>query len=66
MTMFEVGIIILLQIKKIYMNDEFDQSLVHTLKTSKPDLKYRETWDLLQATVKTTSLLTLRSFLAAK
>lgn len=51
MTMFEVGILIFLQIKKNYLNNEFDQSLGHTLKMSKTDVNCRETWDFLQITV---------------
>lgn len=51
MTMFEVGFIIFLQIKKNFMDDEFDRSLGHTLEMSKNNVKYRETWDFLQNTV---------------
>lgn len=51
MTMFEVGILIFLQIKKDFMNDEFDQSLELALEMSESNIKYRETWDLLQITV---------------
>lgn len=51
MTMFEVGILVFLQIKKNYFNDEFEQSLEHSLEMSKNDIKYRETWDFLQITV---------------
>lgn len=63
MTMFEVGILIFLQIKKNYMTDEFDQSLGRTLKMSKNNIKYRETWDFLQITVSFIPLKTIIKFL---
>lgn len=51
MTMFEMGIIIFLQIKKNSMDDEFDRSLGRTLNMSKHNMKCRETWNFLQTTV---------------
>lgn len=51
MTMFEVGILVYFQIKKSYLNDEFEQSLEKSLKMTENDSKYRKTWDFMQITV---------------